>query len=172
MPSLTFDSRFLCMSENDSCVMDVIFEAWQFPLGTQRKVLADEPRSGPSCWPGNVRDSMRCGGRVHVTIHLHYCHDYPATSPIIPQRKMPLQSALPLSPLISHNLDLNWNVQFGFYFDSHTLRDACCAISNTTFRLTASLQFHFYPLRPGSTSSCGWKKKTHSTSPDSLVGEE
>lgn len=146
-------------------MMDVIFEAWQFPLVTQRKALADETRSGPSCWPGNVRDSMRCGCHVCVTIHLHYCHDYPATSPIIPQCKMPLQSAQSLSPLISHLQDLSWNVQSGFYFESDTLHEACCVISSTTFRLTASLQFNFYSPRPGCTLSCGWKRNTSPSSP-------
>lgn len=39
-----------------------------------RKASADELGSGPShsCWPNNVRDSLRRGGRVQAPIHLHH----------------------------------------------------------------------------------------------------
>lgn len=100
-------------------------------------------------------------------------HVYATTSPIIPQHKMPLQSALSLSPLIAHLQHLSSNVQSGFESESDTLCEACCVLISTPHldcRNVVNLIFVLWrqavnhPLVENKCLAAGIYTETHSSS--------
>lgn len=96
-------------------------------VSTGRKALADGPQSGPSCWPSNVRDSMRWGGRARVPIHLHHhCLRHNISHNPTAQNATSIRAVIITSNFPP--LAFKPNVQSEFYFESDTLCDAWCVL--------------------------------------------